>query len=737
MDDCAMECTSRPLTKRDRAAVACNTCRQTKSKCDSNRPACGRCARQNIECIYSQNVRDKRMERQEERKARWALKNRVNELEAQLAAVSTTTGQTMDSNVTFGGHGPKEKTSPAQMSNGGVSDAGSHSTNTESAIDIIATGAFDQRPAADIGYFGPSSNHALFRSLTHAIANSGHRGALLSHESERQTPINEGPGRTPVPQTSSDLDHHPTTQENQDMLPGPLASIQWITRFSDTVGAVLPYVNESALLREVDTTGARARPDNGRLRSRSVQALLNIVFAHALSTTDAGPAEPFYHRALALLLADEQTVCNSNLETVQALLLLGSFQQNSQRAMASFTSHSLAVKTSYQLGLHSPSSYEGLGTLEKELRAKVWLAVVNQDRILSAALGRPCLIPLQHVRTEIADSLVLMHHTRTVTMPSSMENLVCFRHLISLHEIMGISIDSIYGCNIGSPSDLAPGDLIAKTIELLSRLGQWRDGISPFGILSQKSDLNTWCASKFHTERYMLLLSIYYYKTVMLASGPVLIAVLERAVDPAADGAAVGILQDASASVLKSDLQALKEFQRIIRGILQHDRPFFKRNAVWWVCNFTAFTMCLHLFALWMTSILSATMPSALGLTSSEAESLLLEGLETLKSIGGSSIMSFKAHRCLTRYIQLSRVIASNTRRQNSIAGSVGSEIFHDLQQSLLPNESFLRDSFPDFTMTSVDDLFCQLGDNDFLSAGGFGVEHQINNLDVGGFMYQ
>lgn len=243
---------------------------------------------------------------------------------------------------------------------------------------------------------------------------------------------------------------------------------------------------------------------------------------------------------------------------------------------------------------------------------------------------------------------------------------------------MGISVDSIYGCNIGSPSDLAPGDLIAKTIELLSRLGQWRDGISPFGILSQKSDLNTWCAAEFHTERYVLLLSIYYYKTVMLASGPVLIAVLERAIDPAADGAAVGILQDTSASVLKSDLQALKEFQRIIRGILQHDRPFFKRNAVWWVCNFTgmlpqqhrpvlcqsshhlgiiAFTMCLHLFAVWVTSILSATMPSALGLTSSEAESLLLEGLDTLKSIGGSSIMSFKAHRCLNRYIQLVRVI--------------------------------------------------------------------------------
>ncbi|KAJ9134261.1 C6 transcription factor [Pleurostoma richardsiae] len=725
-----MDGTGRLLTRRYRAALACNACRKTKSKCDGERPACGRCARQSVECLYTQNVRDKRIERQEERRAHFALKNRVNELEARLAATSSPR-QTIDE--------PEDRPSPAQVSNAGVSDTGSRGTNAESAVDILATGAFDHRPAAEIGYFGPTSNHALFRSLTAAMVNSGHRLTLLrQQESDRQhVPVPEPPRprRTLLPGRTSALDR-PT---NEDPFPGPLTAIQWVTAFFDTVGAVLPYVNESALLREVDTAGSRL--ENSRTTPRSVEALLNIVFAHALiATSEADSAEPFYHRAIALVLLDEQTVCNSTLETVQALLLLGSFQQNTQRAMASLTTHALAVKTSYQLGLHSPSCYEGLGTLEKELRAKLWFAVVNQDRILSTALGRPCLIPPHYVRNDILDSLVPLQSSRTVAMPSSMESLLYFRHLTSLHEIMGITVESIYGSNIGSPSDLLPGDLTAKTIELLFRLQKWRDSISPFCILGPKSDLSTWPASRFQSERYMLLLSIYYHKTMMLASAPVLMAVLERATDYAAadDAATAGILQDASVPVLKSDLHAIREYQRIASSILRHRPAFFKSNAVWWVCNFICLTMCLHLFAIWLISILSERIPSAIGVTSSTVETLLLEALDTLKSVGGSSMMSLKAHRCLHRYIRLARVIASDSsRRQSCTTGSVGSDIFHDLQQnSLLPSGVFLWDGFPDASMTSVGDLFGQHAENDFLAATSLGVEPGASSFDATGLVF-
>jgi hypothetical protein len=65
---------------------------------------------------------------------------------------------------------------------------------------------------------------------------------------------------------------------------------------------------------------------------------------------------------------------------VQALVLLSSFEQNIRRSMASLSSHALAVRTAYHLGLHAPSTYIHLGAGEKSLRARLWLAIVTQDR---------------------------------------------------------------------------------------------------------------------------------------------------------------------------------------------------------------------------------------------------------------------------------------------------------------------------------------------------------------------
>lgn len=133
---------------------------------------------------------------------------------------------------------------------------------------------------------------------------------------------------------------------------------------------------------------------------------------------------------------------------MQTLLLLSIFQQNSQRSTESWTTHSLAVKTAYQLGIHAPSSYEFVQVHEKEFRSRLWFAVVNQDRcmvsspahltnptlivsrMLSSALGQPSLVPSQHVRMDITDMLAPARQGRTVEMPYSRENLAYFRNIM-------------------------------------------------------------------------------------------------------------------------------------------------------------------------------------------------------------------------------------------------------------------------------------------------------------------
>ncbi|KPM42955.1 hypothetical protein AK830_g3642 [Neonectria ditissima] len=600
--------TSTPLTKRPRAAVACNPCRQTKSKCDSGRPVCERCAARNVECVYTQTVWDKRLERQDDR--------RVNELEAQLAAASTP-GQAVDTNVYN-----HSRASLLKDTIGEVSEAGSQDTNPESAADILATGAFDRRTAAEIGYFGPSSNHALFRSLTAFVVKLGARDSHLYQESpvaDRVIPIFSA--RPFEPSDSArvfrrETEGFPTTQ----------TCIEWIARFFNTVGAVLPYISEAPLLREANRMGARTWDDSPH--ARSTKALLNIVFAHALSTMDDASPEPFYERAFELLMTNEQSI-----EIPESI---------------------------------SPKKYPA----------------------------------------------------GTATMSSSLKSSIYFSHLISLHDITGITLDSIYGSNIGSPAHMSPRDLTLKTAELLDKLEEWRGHNTHFPILTSKSDTDSWSADTIQSKAHVLLLSLYYYRNIMLISTPTLMSALEQVTNPTAGDDTSGMLKDISASVLRRDWVAIKQFQKILAAILRNSRVFLKGNAVWWVCNFTALTMCWHGLGLWLICMRSTSLPQAIGITSSEAEIFMLEGLETLKSVGGSSIMTGKAHRFLKRLMRLLKTMGLNPVEEQDLAEST---------DGVLPRDVVPQDNFMDFMLGSVDDIFCQLGDNDFLGGELLSMDHDYS----------
>ncbi|KAH7137352.1 fungal-specific transcription factor domain-containing protein [Dactylonectria estremocensis] len=640
-----------PLTKRPRAAVACNACRQTKSKCDSARPVCSRCAARSVECIYTQTVWDKRLERQEDRRALLVLRNRVSELEAQLAAASSP--RDAATNIQHPAMSSLAKEAAAE-----VSEAGSLDTNPESAADILATGAFDRLPTAEIGYFGPSSNHALLRSMAAFVTKLGARD---SHLFQEEAPTERSVPMVPLPPMIST----PTnTSKQAEGFPNPQTCVDWIARFFDTVGSVLPYISEGPLLREANRMGSRIWIDSPH--SRSTKALLYIVFAHALSTLDDGMPDPFYHKSLGLLMTNEQSVFSWNLETVIALLLVGSYQQNSQRAMASLTTLCLAVKAAYQLGLHSPSTYEGLGVQEKELRVKVWYAIILQDRDLAKGLGRPCLIPPQYVQVEIPESIAPSKYAAsTVTMSPSLKSSIYFSHLISLHDIVGDTLETIYSANIGS-SQMPPKDATLKAISLFDQLEKWRDHNIHFPIITAATDVGSWSADTFQQEAHAVLLSLFYYRTVVLVGTPVLMAILEQVTSSAAGGDLSGMLKDVAASVLKRDWEAIREFQTLLSAILRRARPFLKSNAVWWVCNFTALTVCWHGLGLWLIAMRSTSLPPAIGITNSEAELFLVEGLDTLKSVGGSSIMSGKAHRFLQRLIRLLKTMGKHRRRASS-----------------------------------------------------------------------
>lgn len=52
-----------------------------------------------------------------------------------------------------------------------------------------------------------------------------------------------------------------------------------------------------------------------------------------------------------------------------------------------------------------------------------------------------------------------------------------------------------------------------------------------------------------------------------------------------------------------------------------------------------------------------------------------------------------------------------------------------------LSKDALPSDNFRDFMFGSVDDLFCQLGDNDFLGGELLSMDQDISNYDAGGFL--
>ncbi|KAH8898859.1 hypothetical protein GQ53DRAFT_836866 [Thozetella sp. PMI_491] len=718
--------TGRELTKRPRAFLACNGCKVKKSKCDGGRPVCERCVKLGIECVYSLNDRDKRLHRREGRRASRSTTDVNNPLEKHTRGHSV-----------HGGHdSPAGETPRSRLLSAAASDMdrSDQISSAESPADAAATKIFDRLPG-DTGYFGPSSNHALFRFLSATVANLGHRDIRPHQESlpPALTPADPGQGRpnAPIPGPAVPAGPGEPGALSSGLFPGRRVALELITRFFDTVGAVLPYVNEAALLKEIERAEVHAESQDAS--SQSLQALLSIVFAYALYTMHGASPEPFYRRALRLLHGEALHV--SNLETLQALLLVGSFEQNSRRAMSSLTSHAIAVKICYQLGVHAPSSYEYLGVPEKDLRSRLWLAVVNQDRILSATLGRPCLIPPNHVRIQLPRVLVPDRHERIGNPSRSRPNksAMYFAHLTSVYEIMGIAIETLYESNIGASSRTPLEDIIAKTLDLSFRLERWRAEAAPLSIIAPEAAVDPWPAAVFSEDRHAIVLSLYYYRTEILVHGAILLGVLEQVANSEGDRL---LLQETAASLLKRDLAAVKGFHYLLSNILRQ-RHFLECNAVWWPCNFSALTICWHLLGFWLlSSDFTASFPS-LGVDLPGLEALLRDALHNLISVGGSSMMSTKAYRCLQRYLEFLKT-KSTSEHTGGPVDSPGASVLSALQwgqQFPLSGGQLLHYPASMAPELNCDDLFGNWAAHDLLHLNAAGLDFGTGDLNLPGSM--
>ena len=203
----------------------------------------------------------------------------------------------------------------------------------EATVDELATGAFNDVPEVNIGYFGntklstkvdisahkglrifigSSSNFAIFRHFSGIFALTTQ--IYISVQSQSQDRTRTYRVSATIPSSPSPLVLVAQDPRNQLQgaelyaLPQEQELRFLINHFFVTVGAVLPFVSKSAVLAEY----SRVCRESFKHMSRTFRALLNIICAHASSSLHEWDSELFYQRSLALL--DNRVLSSANME---------------------------------------------------------------------------------------------------------------------------------------------------------------------------------------------------------------------------------------------------------------------------------------------------------------------------------------------------------------------------------------------------------------------------------------
>ncbi|KAF2107469.1 fungal-specific transcription factor domain-containing protein [Lophiotrema nucula] len=571
----------------------------------------------------------------------------------------------------------------------------------ETPVDALASNAFDEVPQQDIGYFGPSSNHALFRTLSSAFAN---QIPLMLHTEGSVTESAQALSNNSL----MHLAESPTTVRRPDnrwmqvdryALPHESEMMRLTNRFFTTIGIVVPYIDRSALLPWLQASSHSRRP---RLwsTSRPARALINIICAHAALTLQSPDAEAFYRRTLALL--DELTLRGSSIELVQALLLLCIFQQNTQRSIASWTYHALVIKAAYQLGLHARASHEEHGTTKRELFERIWQGVFIQDVCLSAALGRPCIIPTSYLRPESWPNPLTMMESVPGYSRSHFSGFTYHHILFSLHKLKANVIETLFDSNMGSHKITKIPDAVGKRIQLICDLETWRASFASYHPILDSSETEDGLSpTSYEADHFRLLLSVNFHSICMLANNAVLSALLID--NHMGTTAQIPLLAEATLAI-EHDLSTSKKLSELIGHLCEFAPTFIDTNACWWFCNYnsknyidnsivvlmlvTVFTVCLHLFGILLLCHGDQSAQIRKSVDPIVVRETLNSGLKILETVERTSLMSRKGRRCLERFLQV----------LDSRNGS------HRLDSGLHSDRTAVQDNVPAF-----DDHFAQL----------------------------
>ncbi|RAQ42709.1 fungal specific transcription factor [Aspergillus flavus] len=481
---------------RSKIALACNSCREKKIRCDGTKPICGPCVRRsyrNDQCVY--NPENSRSTSRDE--YLHALHQRIKDLEdicsragvvvhnpstpqSGLPLDSTGHGETPPQGASLSsaprhsehesmGQNPTPVTSNTRLAPACIlpGTQGEHDNShtrsaEEDATDIYESPLFDegeghitgmgqiilsgagseeQRGSTRLQYYGTSSTASLMRFAWQRMPSR--------------------PAGTSAETRYSRLQDTSDNYGIDDFLLPPRAfADQLVKHFFDKVFNLYPFFHRPSfeaayrnLWRAEDEpiiaaptvlqVGLGSSAESGP-KSIVFQCALNLIFALGCQFADIAPEEAeavansFFLRAKKFIGLDFLDI--NTLGVVQTLLITALFLQSSPYPSRCWHSVGNACRVAVVLGLHRSDILATLSPLESQIRRRTWHGCVMMDITLSMTYGRPSMT--SHLApVPRPDGLKTYERQEGGEEPSLM---AFYNESIKLYDILDIILADIY-----------------------------------------------------------------------------------------------------------------------------------------------------------------------------------------------------------------------------------------------------------------------------------------------------
>ncbi|KAI4752471.1 hypothetical protein E4T51_14367 [Aureobasidium sp. EXF-12344] len=404
-----------PAAKRQKIAVACDSCRKRKIRCDGKAPVCTQCVsgRKRHTCTYEGKTPDRRSRFQRDMENHFACYDALPNTE-----------ESADNAATAGGR----------------------------------TGQ-DVTPVANIG---PSRSPLALAEHQNVVLGESSSTTFLNrlsrHQEDHQQDFVSGATNTvPFKPLGSSV-------EKAGVLPRRRIADAIVDCYWKFVHPLFPILHAPTFMTVYEKSWAPqpnivTQLDQGRREFEEAlfYSTLNIIFALGTRFCDSIPAaekssmtREFYCRSRQTFAYDILD-CTS-LPVLQLVLLHGVYLQSTTEISRCWNMIGVGIRMAQSLGLHSEQLYQRQKTkYAREMGRRLWHSCLVLDRLAAATSGWPIMIQSEHnISLPVLGDDALSPEGQAFSGPvGSLSDLSIFRYTCELFSVVGDILTTLY-CNNGA-----------------------------------------------------------------------------------------------------------------------------------------------------------------------------------------------------------------------------------------------------------------------------------------------